>query len=195
MRVATRRRRPRPTVTVVHNGDTKMRVHVAGATTPFWLVLGESQSPGWHAHVVDGGDLGPSQLVDGYANGWLVHAARVGSFDVVLEWTPQRQVWAAIWISLLGALAVPRRSSRSRGRRRRSVVTTAATPRPGDADVDLGWSHAAAELPRPPRPALARAADRGRVLGALVVAPWVGVLVAARASAACCAGARARGSS
>ena len=85
-----------------------MRVHVTTATKPFWLVLGESQSPGWQAHVVGGRDLGGSQLVDGYANGWLVTPPASGSFDVVFEWTPQRQVWAAIWLSLLGALVLPR---------------------------------------------------------------------------------------
>src|SRR5205085_10409008 len=71
-----------PAVDVVSNGDTKMRVHVGAATQPFWLVLGESQSRGWHAHVVHGGDLGPSQLVDGYANGWLVTPPRDRAFDV-----------------------------------------------------------------------------------------------------------------
>ncbi len=61
-----------PTITVTHNGATTVRAHVTGATAPFWLVLGESQSPGWQAHVVGGPDLGGSHLVDGYANGWLV---------------------------------------------------------------------------------------------------------------------------
>src|SRR5439155_25935979 len=128
-----------PAVDVVSNGDTKMRVHVGAATQPFWLVLGESQSRGWHAHVVRGGDRGPSQLVDGYANGWLVTPPPGGAFDVVFEWTPQRQVWAAIWLSLLGVslcLAIIGFT----WSRRRSVVTTAMTSLPGDADVDLAWS-------------------------------------------------------
>src|SRR5262249_12628008 len=63
---------PSPTVTVTENGRTKLRAHVTGATKPFWLVLGQSHSPGWHARIAGGNDLGDAQLVDGYANGWLV---------------------------------------------------------------------------------------------------------------------------
>ena len=54
---------PAPRVTVVHDGATRMRVHVAGADGPFWLVLGESQSNGWKATVVGGDSLG--RVADG----------------------------------------------------------------------------------------------------------------------------------
>jgi len=166
------------TVSVVHNGATDMHVRIqpAAGTKPFWLVLGESQSPGWHARIVHGPDLGPSQLVDGYANGWLVTPPAAGSFDVVFQWTPQKQVWGAIALSLLGALICLLIIGYT-WFRRRSVIATAATARAGDADVELSpWGN----LP-PTRPT-------GRVrwiaplvsglLGALVVTPWVGVLVA-----------------
>jgi hypothetical protein len=60
-------------------------------------------------------------------------------------------------------------------------MATAATPRAGDADVDLAWSAGEAS-PRgeggPPRVRGLGPLLTG-VLGALVVAPWVGVLVAA----------------
>src|SRR5205085_269138 len=46
-----------PQVTVVKQGRTSMRVHVDGATQPFWMVLGQSQSKGWKAHVVGAKDL------------------------------------------------------------------------------------------------------------------------------------------
>ena len=163
-----------PAVDVVHNGDTLMRVHVAAVTKPFWLVLGESQSPGWHAHVVGGHDLGSSQLVDGYANGWLVTPQKSGAFDVVFEWTPQRQVRTAIWISLIGVVLALGIIAFT-WTRRRSVITTAGTPRPGDADVDLAWSPVPAGSP--PRVRWLAPVSAG-ILGALVVAPWVGVLVA-----------------
>ena len=81
------------------NGATRMRVHVTGADAPFWLVLGESHSRRMEGDGrAAGARSAPSHLVDGYANGWLVRP-EPRAFDVVLEWTPQRQVWAAIWAS------------------------------------------------------------------------------------------------
>jgi arabinofuranan 3-O-arabinosyltransferase len=49
-------------------------------------------------------DLGTSQLVDGFANGWPVTAADLhslggSSFTVQIVWTPQRKIWAALAIS------------------------------------------------------------------------------------------------
>ena len=49
-------------------------------------------------------DLGPPQLVDGFANGWHVTAADLHTlggpgFTVELTWTPQREVWAALAVS------------------------------------------------------------------------------------------------
>jgi hypothetical protein len=173
VRVAARRA-VAPVVDVVHNGDTDVRVHVTKATKPFWLVLGESQSPGWQAHIVKGSNLHGSQLVDGYANGWLVTPPKSGEFDVVMRWTPQKQVYTAIWLSLIGALLCLLVIVVT-WTRRPSAISAAATARPGDADVDLDWS--------PPAP-IARARTRWiapvvcGLLGALVVAPWVGVLVA-----------------
>ena len=94
---------PTPHVDVVHDGRTRMRVHVDGADEPFWLVLGQSENAGWHA-TTSGAALGPRRLVDGFANGWRVDP-KSRSFDVVLQWTPQRNVWAALWISLGAGLA------------------------------------------------------------------------------------------
>ena len=183
---------PAPTpavVDVVHNGDTKLRVHVTKAAKPFWLVLGESQSPGWQAHVVGGRDLGGSQLVDGYANGWLVTPPASGSLDVVFEWTPQRQVWAAIWLSLLGALGCVGIIVFT-WTRRRSVITAASTPRPGDADINLGWDlgwdlggWARAPNTRPGTRIRWLAPLLAGLMGALVMTPWVGALAAVAAFA------------
>jgi len=167
-----------PTVTMVHNGATRMRVHVSGADTPFWLVLGQSQSSGWHATVAHGGALGASHLVDGYANGWLVHPKQA-SFDVVLQWTPQRQVWAALWISALAALLCLAIVGWALVRRRSRATTTAE---PLDAKVRVDWR-------MPPRgmlpPAFSGASRRERIVvpvlaglvASLIVSPWVGVLV------------------
>ena len=73
-RAARIRHRPAgPTVKVDGQGRTSFDLSVTGATKgqPFWLVLGQSNNSGWTASV-DGHDLGKPQLVDGYANGWLI---------------------------------------------------------------------------------------------------------------------------
>ena len=163
---------------MVHNGATRMRVHVSGATGPFWLVLGESQSSGWTATVANMPSPGGSHLVDGYANGWLIHPTHA-SFDVVLQWTPQRQVWAAIWISALAALVcaaiVGVGDPFGNGRR------PPATDEPSDTQVRNEWPMRSG----PTRPAGGRSRRRDRIavpalagLGAaLIVAPWVGAVV------------------
>jgi hypothetical protein len=93
-----------PRVKVDDQSSTKIHLTVSGARkgTPFWLVLGESNNAGWQA-TVDGSDAGGSTLVDGYANGWLVHPS-TGTFQVTLKWTPQEKVWIALAISALALL-------------------------------------------------------------------------------------------
>ncbi|MFN8051324.1 MAG: alpha-(1-_3)-arabinofuranosyltransferase family protein [Acidimicrobiales bacterium] len=73
-------------------------------TRPYWLILGQSNNAGWHLSV-GGKDLGPSTLVNGYANGWYIDPAKVGRsprFEV--EWTPQKPVWLALLLSGAGFL-------------------------------------------------------------------------------------------
>src|SRR2546423_3798952 len=129
------------------------------------MVLGESNSPGWHAHVMGGAGLGAPQLVDGYANGWRVTPAK-DAFDIAIEWTPQRQVWAALWISLVAALACIAIVALTWRRR----VTAFATLE--DADVALAWiaPRATATRSRWIAPLI------GGVLAAIAVTPWAGVL-------------------
>ncbi|MGK2958303.1 MAG: alpha-(1-_3)-arabinofuranosyltransferase domain-containing protein [Acidimicrobiales bacterium] len=92
-----------PRLTVTTHSPTKRSIKVApGRAREFWLVLGESQNKGWQANM-GGHILGPSRLIDGFANGWLVTApASNKPFVIDLEWTPQRTVWRGIQASLLG---------------------------------------------------------------------------------------------
>jgi hypothetical protein len=153
-----------------------MRVHVSGADAPFWLVLGESQSAGWKATVAHGDSLGGSRLVDGYANGWLVTPDR-SSFDVVIEWTPQRQVWAAIWISVLAALLCVALIAWSIVRRRaRARVSTASE---SDADARVEWPARARGTRVPSRSSRVVVPILAGLAATLVVAPWAGLLAAA----------------
>jgi hypothetical protein len=93
---------------VLKQGETSYKLRVTGADKPFWLVLGQSLSDGWSAKVKGGPSLGTPRLVDGYANGWMVHPTS-STFDVTLNWTPQSTVWKALGISaiaLIGCLCI-----------------------------------------------------------------------------------------
>ena len=80
-----------PSVKVLSQNRTGLKVSVAGNGTPFWLVLGQSQSRGWVATTQSGVHLGPSTLIDGYSNGWYVPGAvATGTTVVNIEWRPQR---------------------------------------------------------------------------------------------------------
>jgi len=116
---------PAPALSVVHSSATSAQVVVHHAAAPFWMVLGESTNAGWHATVA-GKDLGPPQVIDGYANGWLVTPTTPGrDLVITLMWTPQKFVDAAIIVTALalalcvGLVCCPRR--------RRRTVTGAPT--------------------------------------------------------------------
>ncbi len=90
--------------TVRTSGPTSLDLNVRTDGKPFWIVLGESDNRGWAARTSDG-TLGPRQLVDGYANGWLVRPSRRGTMNVGLEWKPQRLVWVSLALSAFAVLA------------------------------------------------------------------------------------------
>jgi hypothetical protein len=172
-----------PKVRVVDNGRTSLHLRVTGATRPFWLVLGQSQNAGWKA-TADGHDLGGSQLVDGYANGWKVTPDRNGVVNVTLTWTPQRTVWVAIAISgvtllVCLVLVLGLRRRRTRGGASERTGPEAVGVAAGEAD-----QAAVVELPGRRDRALSRAATVAGTLGVGVGAAalsqwWVGVVVGA----------------
>jgi hypothetical protein len=98
------------TARVLHQDRTHVTVQVTGTGTPYWLVLGQSQSAGWKASIRGGANVGSSTLVDGYANGWLVSGPEASGTRVFeLSWTPQKVVDLALIASaatLVGSLGV-----------------------------------------------------------------------------------------
>ncbi len=96
---------PGPSTDVVQSGRLTWRYDVRDAAAPYWVVLGQSLSDGFAATRADGVDLGPPTLVNGYANGWLVDPAVVGSdASIEVRWTPQSAVWVGLALSALGAV-------------------------------------------------------------------------------------------
>jgi arabinofuranan 3-O-arabinosyltransferase len=93
-----------PSVHVDRQGRTDADLTITNPHpgTSFWVVLGESFNDGWTASA-DGHSLGHPQLVDGYANGWLVSTPSA-TIHVHLNWAPQRRVWIAIALSLIGVV-------------------------------------------------------------------------------------------
>lgn len=94
-----------PLVSIQTQDDSTIDVEVTGATPgqPFWLVLGQSQNPGWE--IIDTDDEhSPSQLVNGYANGFLV-TPDAEAMELTMRFTPQNRVDVALLLSGLGVIA------------------------------------------------------------------------------------------
>jgi arabinofuranan 3-O-arabinosyltransferase len=128
------------TVETVDAGNTKNSVTVTTDGKPFWLVFGQSHNDGWKASASNG-TVGPRQLVDGYANGWLIRPAHAGTMTIDLTWTPQRLVWVGLAVSAvlvllcLGILLVA-------WRRRRRHEDESADEARDEPELDLSFTYA-----------------------------------------------------
>ncbi|HXW32832.1 MAG TPA: hypothetical protein VEJ21_07035, partial [Acidimicrobiales bacterium] len=198
---------PAPVVRLVHAATTtvtaKLTVPFAAQSSPprqgpFWLVLGESVNSGWQATVVGGPSLGRPELIDGFANGWLVYPGDLSgrrSVEIDLRWAPQRGVDVAFVISAVAGAAClvvlvwPRR-------RRRVLPSAVAGPEPATEGPDPGAPEldlsnvTASPAPAPQQLSRARlllASLGAGVLAAVVVAPLAGVAVALGVAACCLA--------
>lgn len=183
VRTATTKGSDVPVVTVTGQGPVAYRLAVSGAVPgkPFWLVLGQSLSAGWAAKATGLGSLGKSQLVDGYANGWLITPTS-STFDVSLDWTPQNRVWIGIGISavtlLICLLLVLRRSPV------RLRIAPATDPEPGSESAPVLISPVAKDPGKIPivRAAIAVLVSAG--LAFALITPLAGLIVLALTAAA-----------
>jgi hypothetical protein len=164
-----------PKMRVVKQGRASMTVEVDPTSKPFWFVLGESNNQGWTAKA-NGVRLGPSQLVDGYANGWQVTPTSEDQpVTITLDWTPQHTVWRALVLSALAGLlcvAIVAVGLVSFRRRRHAAALTSAADAPVFRVPLLE--------PAPLRSAVHSwlAVLIAGALAAVAVRPWVGILVA-----------------
>ena len=161
-------------VRVVDQDASSFRLQVESDGEPFWLVLGQSNSDGWVARTA-GGQLGDRQLVDGYANGWLVTPDAEGRFTIDLRWEPQRLVWVG---GALSALAVLGAGGLLLGSRRRSFTLRPLLTAPPSL---VGWAGPGSTLALQEAVVVAAVV----VVGAFLVAsPVVAVLAGVSALAA-----------
>jgi hypothetical protein len=133
-----------PPIEVAEHRPGRVEATVEARGEPFWFVLGESANEGWRLEV-EGGTPGDRQLVDGFANGWLVSPSSDGPVRVTARWTPQRLVPIGYVISALTIVACLLLVLRSR---RRDTPVLADRPtlslRSDDAALPLPWGMGAA---------------------------------------------------
>ncbi len=131
---------PGPPTRTVSSGPVSFEVEVDAGGSPFWLSVGQSWNAGWRA-TVDGRDLGPPQLIDGYANGWLVDPGGAQTVRITVEWTPQRVIWFFLGLSALAVLAtlVLAFAGRRPPRDRRAIVDDDESL---DPRFELPWTQA-----------------------------------------------------
>jgi arabinofuranan 3-O-arabinosyltransferase len=115
--VAEAARAELPVLTLQDASDGAFTIHVHDARTPFYLSLGQNYHSTWRGSI-DGQDLGPPLLLDGYSAGWYVN--RTGTFTVRASYSPQHlysfalivSAASLVFVAMLGAAEVRRRRRR-----------------------------------------------------------------------------------
>jgi hypothetical protein len=103
--VGIAKERPLPQIVARREAPWKFHVRVENARGPFMLATSEAFAPGWKASVEDHDDSALRHVeVNGYANGWLVPFK--GSYEMTLEYGPERYARAARWLSVISLLGV-----------------------------------------------------------------------------------------
>jgi arabinofuranan 3-O-arabinosyltransferase len=90
-----------PRYDVTTGPGPRLRATVTGATGPYYLVTGQAYDARWRASL-DGRDLGPPIVVDGYATGWRIDAP--GTHTMTIRYGPQRVTDLALVASALAVL-------------------------------------------------------------------------------------------
>jgi hypothetical protein len=172
-----------PSVAVTTQTSTSLQLRVSGVTAgtaPYELVMGQSLNAGWVA-TVNGHRLGAPGLVDGFANGWRIDPASLGSaaggaVTVDLRWAPQGRVNIGLLVSLVAILLclvlvfLPRRWRR--------VVVSPETVPAGEESPRLLRPFAADGRPATVRMAATIGVITGAVAG-IISAPITGLIVGA----------------
>ncbi len=92
---------PPPRLTWSSTRDGRYRIRVTDAAGPFFLVIGQNDSPSWQASIA-GADLGSPILLDGYSAGWYV--TRAGTYTIDVRYGPQRLYAVALAVSAFSLL-------------------------------------------------------------------------------------------
>jgi arabinofuranan 3-O-arabinosyltransferase len=175
----SRRPPPGPHYSVTPGRAASATVRLDSARGAWYLISGQAYDRRWHARV-DGRDLGPPVLVDGYAAGWRVDLP--GTTHVATVWYgPQRVTDAGLVLSggaVLGCLAMlVLRAPPRRPELRPTPASAAADGPPGELPTWVGgrwtapaganWSAppSASQTPGCPDPTPAPGVDEGSSAG------------------------------